>query len=263
MIKAFEEGIDLHRLTAALIFGKAYDEISNEDGSAALGDGRQSERFWGKKANHGLNYDLGYKSFALNYEIPESDAKFIVESYHRAYPGVRQNYHAMIQAQLKKNRTLTNLFGRKRIFMGPVIPNPPAIPASACHVTYKEGYAQIPQSSTADKINEYGLEYVYYNQHLFKPVELLAQIHDSIVFQIPLSVPWKQHAEILLLIKKSLELPLTWHGTHFIVPADLSIGFNMSKLDMVELKSKKIPNDVSLLASKLEEIYHDLSKTKL
>jgi DNA polymerase I-like protein with 3'-5' exonuclease and polymerase domains len=263
MIKAFEDGTDLHRLTASMFFGIPYDEISSEDGSSDLGDGRQSQRFWGKKGNHGLNYDLGYKQFALKYEITEREAKWLVETYHRAYPGVRQNYHALVQNNLKKNRTLTNLFGRKRVFMGPVIPNPPGVPLSACHVTYKEGYAQIPQSTTADKINEHGMEYIYYDQDMFRPVELLAQIHDSIVFQIPLSVPWKQHADILIHIKRSLEIPLEWRSTKFRVPADLCIGQNMCKEDMFELKSAQISENIVTLADKLEDIYNGLTKKEV
>ena len=262
MIDAFESGIDLHRLTTALIFGIPYDEVSDEAGSSPLGDGKHSQRFWGKKANHGLNYDLGYKSFALYYELPESEAKAVVDSYHRAYPGVRQGYHAYVRSQLMKDRTLTNLFGRVRLFMGPVIPAPPLIRESDCHTTYKEAYAQIPQSTTADKINEQGIEYIYYNQEIFHPVELLNQIHDSIGFQIHLSIPWRQHAEILLSIKRSLETPLEWMGNRFVVPADLAIGFNLCKEDMRDFKSRKIPNDVTQLADLLEKTYIDLKEAK-
>lgn len=262
MIEAFETGKDLHRLTASMIFGKPYDEISDEDGSSALGDGHQSERFWGKKGNHAVNYDYGYKSFALEYEITESEAKYIIERIHTAYPQIRQGYHPLIQSMLKKDRIVINLFGRKRIFMGPIIPNPPSAPLAACVATYRKGYAHLPQSTTADKINEQGVEYIYYNQQWFEPVELLTQVHDSVVFQIPLSTPWKQHAEILLKIKKSLETPIYWRDIEIIVPADLSIGMNMCKEMMKEIKSKDIPNNVETLAIKLREIHNDLNKTE-
>lgn len=255
MIEAFESGKDLHRLTAALIFGIHYDDVSDEDGSSDLGDGKQSQRFWGKKGNHSMNYDLGYKEFSLKYEVPETQGKWLVERYHRAYPGVRQNYHAMIVRQLMTDRTLINLFGRHRMFLGPVFPRPPAVPQHACNRTYKEAYAHIPQSTTADKINEHGVEYIYYNQDLFRPVELLNQVHDSTVFQIPLSVPWTEHARILRLVKNSLEIPLVWHDTKFVVPADISVGFNMGKKHMIEIKSKDVPSTTIMLADKLKDIY--------
>jgi uracil-DNA glycosylase family 4 len=195
-IEAFEQGVDLHRLTASVIFDKPYNEISTEDGSSDLGDGRQSERFWGKKGN----------------------------------------------------------LGRTRLFLGPIIPSPPNVPKGACLNTYREAYAQLPQSTCADKINEQGIDFIYYNQHAFRCVELLAQIHDSIVFQISLREPLYRHAEILLLIKQSLEQPLYWHDTEIKTPCDLSIGFNMCKDNMVEIKSKNIPTNIHLLADKLKEV---------
>ena len=209
-----------------------------------------------------MNYDFGYKSFALKYEISESESKWIVEQYHRAYPGVRQNYHAMVINLLRATRTLENCYGRKRLFMGPVIPNPSSVPSAACHQTYKEAYAQIPQSTVADKINEDGVEYIYYNDDpLFHPIEQLTQIHDSIVFQIPISIPWINHARVLTLIKQSLEKTIHWHGSAVPIPADLTIGVNMFKDQSKELKSKYFPSDLNQLAQNLA-IYYDELKRK-
>jgi len=257
-IEAFEQGIDLHTLTASVICGKPYDQISKIDGSSPLGDGRRSERYWGKKGNHATNYDVSYKKFALVNEMPETTAKQVLESIHRAYPQIRGGYQMIIQNMIKENRTVTNLFGRTRLFLGPVFPSYPNVPQHACDETYRQAYAQLPQSTCADKVNEQGIEYIYYNQDLFKPIELLAQIHDSIVFQIPLSTPWEAQARMLLLIKKSLETPLFWHGTKIETPVDLAIGFNMCKDEMAELKSKHIPDDTEQLATKLRTIYDKL-----
>ena len=254
-IRAFEKGIDLHRLTASIIFGKPYNEISSEDGSSPLGDGRQSERYWGKKGNHAINYDVGYKTFALKNEMPEGEAKRIIELIHQGYPQIRGGYHQVIQNMLKGNRTVTNLFNRKRLFLGPIIPSYPNVPKSACQNTYREGYAQLPQSTTADKINEQGVEYIYYNQDKFKSIELQTQIHDSVVFQIPLSIPWTEHARMISQIKKSLETPLTWHDTEFATPCDIAIGLNMEKDTMTEFKSKNVPDDINEFASLLRKTH--------
>ena len=257
-IKAFETGVDLHRLTASVIIGKPYDEISSKDGSSPLGDGRQSERYWGKKGNHATNYDVGYKTFALKNEMTETEAKHILEKIHRGYPQIRGGYHIIIQNMLKKNRTVTNLMGRNRTFLGPIIPSYPNVPVSACQNTYREAYAHLPQSTTADKINEQGLEYIYYNQDLFKPIELLAQIHDSVVFQIPLSTSWIEQAQMLTLIKQQLETPLIWKGTEIQTPVDLSIGINMCKEEMSEIKHKDFPSSPITLAKILEDTYNKL-----
>lgn len=256
-IRAFESGIDLHTLTASIIFNKPYDQISKKDGSSDLGDGRQSERFWGKKGNHATNYDVGYKTFALKNEMDERAAKQVLEKIHLGYPQIRGGFHRIIKEMLMKDRFVTNLFGRRRLFLGPIIPSR-NIPLSACFSTFREAFAQLPQSTCADKINEQGVNFIYYNQQWFKPLELLTQIHDSVVFQIPLSVPWIEHARMILRIKQSLETALVWHEREFATPADLCIGLNMSKERMIELKSKEVPSTPELLADKLHDIYKEI-----
>ena len=190
--------------------------------------------------------------------MSEIDAKRIIELIHQGYPQIRGGYHQVIQNMLKKNRTVTNLFDRKRLFLGPIIPSYPNIPKNACQNTYREAYAQLPQSTTADKINEQGVEYIYYNQDMFKSIELLTQIHDSVVFQIPLTTPWTEHARMILQIKNSLETPLVWHESKFETPCDVTIGLNMGKRGMTELKSKSVPNDEGKFAELLEETHTKL-----
>jgi uracil-DNA glycosylase family 4 len=250
MIAAFERGVDLHRQTASLIFGIPISEVSDEIGSSSIGGGNFSQRFWGKKANHGLNYDLGYKTFAFYYEIPEVESRFIVDKYHKAYPGVHQ-YHAWIRNRLSKDRTLENLFGRKRLFLDRWGDD-----------LFKSAYSYIPQSTVAEKINRHGLIYIYYNQHLFKPVDILLQVHDNIIFQMNYKQwSWEQQAECLILIKDSLESPLSWRGNSFSIPISLEIGTNLNKKSMVEV-SRDDFESVERLAGRLSAI-HSKFRTSL
>jgi DNA polymerase-1 len=248
MMKAFELGMDVHSLTAALIFSEPIDKIKEEDKlglPCSLGDGTHTKRFWGKKANHGLNYDLGYRSFSLYYEIPESDAKFIVDRYHMAYPGVRQGYHTQVRDMLSRHRTVSNCMGRKRLFLD-----------RWGDQLFKDAYAQIPQSTVADVINERGIEHIYYDQVNYGYVELLLQVHDSIVFQIPLSVPWKEHARILMRIKASLETPLEWKTRTFTIPADVQMSLgHMGKGSggLTDVKREHFTNQ-DMLARELERL---------
>ena len=214
-------------------------------------------------SNHGINYDESYKKFALVNEMPEAESKMILEEVHQGYPQIRDGYHAMIQEMLKASRTVTNLFGRTRLFLGPVFESYPNVPKTACNETFRSAYAHFAQSTCADKVNEQGIEHIYYDQVHYGPVELLAQIHDSVVFQIPLFYPWIEHAKILLRIKQSLETPLVWHEREIKTPVDLAIGFNMCKEEMEEIKSKHIPSDPEKLAEKLQEIYFKLRSKSL
>lgn len=248
MIEAFENDVDLHKLTASLIFGKPYHQISDEPGSSSLAGGKYSERFWGKKANHGLDYDLGYKAFSIKCELPEAEGKFIHSRFHEGYPGIRGSYHALVRNMLKdNNRMITNLYGRNRLFLGRWGDD-----------LFREAYAQIPQSTVADRINEDGIIYIYYNQQHFEQAELLNQIHDSIGLQIPLSLPWERHAEILLKIRASLSKKLVWNNREFDAPVDLTIGLNLCKEEGIEMKYKETPTNPTILAEKLHTSYNEL-----
>lgn len=247
MIAAFESGIDLHRQTAGLIFGKPVNEVSDEPGSSSIGGGIYSERFWGKKGNHSLNYDLGYKAFALINEITEAEARFIYDRYHATYPGVKQ-YHTWVRTKLAKDRIIENCLGRRRLFL-----------ERWGDELFKEAYAYIPQSTVADIINRRGLSFIYYNQKWFEPVELLNQVHDSIVFQISLSIAPEIHAECILRIKESLEAPITFRGVAFSIPADLMVGTTLNKKKMkgVNLDGKSVAG----LADDLRRIHAEYGTT--
>jgi uracil-DNA glycosylase family 4 len=248
MIRAFESGTDIHRQTAGLILNKKVEDISDEDGSSTIGGGLFSERFWGKKSNHSLNYDLGYRAFALVCEIPDNEAKFIVERYHSVYPGVRQ-YHAWIRAQLGKDRTVENCLGRKRLFTN-----------RWGDELFKEAYAFIPQSTVADIINERGLAFVMDNP-FFCGLEILNQVHDSLVVQISYeTVPVIDHARMLTHLLSSLETPITFRGQTFSIPADCHIGITLNKKQM-----KGVPiheqSTVEGLARELSHLHEALRAT--
>ena len=255
MIECFETGKDVHSKTSLMIiksyFGKDYEKHLPLD-ICPLGDGTKDWRFWGKKANHGFDYDWGYRNFALENELPENEGKLIYTAFHGMYPGVQQNFHAHIKKELRKSRSLTNLMGRKTLFLGDIT-------GDKAEDTFKEAYSCIPQGTVGDIINKRGLNYVYYNQNLFKPVELLRQVHDDIGFQIPLSVPWIEHARILRLIKNSLEHPVTTHyGRSFVIPADVSMCNHMNKDKGKEIKAKNFPETNKELAVTLEKYWDDI-----
>lgn len=256
MIECFERGDDVHALTAGLIFGIDPDQIKQMDKEqimADIGGGNYTHRFWGKKSNHALNYDMGYRTFSIVNEIQEVEGKIIVDRYHRAYPGVRKSYHEIVRAMLSKNRTVTNLMGRTRLFLD-----------RWGDTLFKEAYAQIPQSTVADIINERGINYIYYDNYddSFRLLELLLQVHDSIVFQIPLNLPWGVHEDILTKLREKLETPLRWRAREFVIPADIKVSFgNMGNYHKTSNRGglRELPR--TNLASALEQIYNERSIT--
>ncbi len=136
---------------------------------------------------------------------------------------------------------LTNLFGRKRLFLG-----------NWGDDLFEDLYAFIPQSTIADKINRQAVIPIYEDQDNFKCVDLLNQIHDSVLFQIPLSYAWIQHAEALLKLLSLITTPLQWHGGSFVLPANLDIGANLSNMIGV-----KYEQNAESLGARLKVLYEE------
>jgi len=240
MIEALESGVDIHAKTASLIFNKPIEEVTSELGTCPICEdpttcGHKGERFWGKKTNHAFNYGLGPIQFAYALGIEAKVGKAVRAAYLNAYPGILQ-YWQWVQEELRKSRTLTNPFNTHRLFMD-----------RWGEGLFKEAYSWIPQSTVADKVNEDGLIEIYYNQDRYKEVELLNQVHDSIVFQIPINVGLRRHAEILLSIKRSLEKPISWRGREFVIPCGLTMG----KTNMKSMKEIEWTDNVVELAERL------------
>src|SRR6056297_2882497 len=255
MMKAFTNGEDVHTLTAEFImktfYGPAWEEHNVRD-LAPLGNGEHTWRGWGKRANHGFNYDLGYRKFAIYYELQETQARLIVEGYHNKYPEIRSVFHNYVRSCLRTSRVIPNLLDRKRHFYDALEDE-----------TFKQAYSYIPQSTVGDIITQWGFEPIYYDQTgFFTPVELQNQVHDSMGFQLPLNIGWYRIAEINMAIKQNLEQPLTSpHGTQFTIPADFCMGTTLNKDDKstaFEFKTQDLNGSIDDVAELLQTKYESL-----
>lgn len=243
MIKAVEEGLDVHVHTASLMYDVTPDIVDADHeliGSTTqpdlIEDLRAKEfggllhhteieswprtmslRQAGKKANHGLNYDEGPDTFSLMNEIERQEGIRIISMYHNIYPGIRQTFHSQVREQLRKDRTLVNCFGRKRVFLN-----------SWGDKLFKEAYAQIPQSTVVDGLN-IGLVKAYEdNSEEFYPLEQLAQVHDSCLCQLPIRNI--QTFPILLSQLYDYVSPtMRYSGREFTIKTDVKVGYNWGK----------------------------------
>lgn len=262
MIQVIEEGADPHARTASLMFGVSEEVIALEakavghstdpgeveSARKSLLQGARDEleaapflirnmslRQAGKKSNHGLNYDEGYRTFALQNEIPEADAKRIVALYHQAYPGIRQ-WHEHIRKQLNRDRTLENCYGRRIKFFDAWGPD-----------LWKAAYSAIPQSTVVDLINE-GMAEIYEDRNAsMRYIELLMQVHDSIRFQYPLAntKPNGRLERTLDTCFDYLNPELEYGGQTFRIATDLKVGFNGA--DMVECQIPDVMSTIGKL----------------
>lgn len=196
----------------------------------------------GKKGNHGLNYNLRYKGFALHNEIEEKEAKTIVELYHGAYPGIRL-WHKTVQHQLNENRTLVNCFDRKRRFLDAWGEN-----------LFDAAYAFLPQSTVFDT-TRIGMKKFHRNTSPeFLRACLLAQIHDSCLLGYNYRDPVEM-AEVMIIMGLDYMNPLcVYNSREFYINTTMKIGTNWG--DMYECT---LSQDVEETATAIEQVIKEIN----
>jgi uracil-DNA glycosylase family 4 len=98
---------------------------------------------------------------------------------------------------------------------------------------HKEGYAHTPQSIVADKIDRDGLLFLHDNQSTFKEIQILMQVHDSILTQVPIDCPGV--VEKYHLLQQSLEKPVPYKR-EFVIPAEFKVGSNWGEMTKADTK---------------------------
>lgn len=204
LIRVFEQGGDIHRKNAGNIFKVSEEEVSKE------------QRELAKRIVHASNYGMGPNTFAKNASITIPESRKLLNQYFATYPGI-VNWHNEIKAKVKKTRKLVTPFGRKRYFYN-----------RWDESMFKEALAYVPQSTVADILNQ-GLLCVY--QH--KWIELLLQVHDSILVQ----VPTEKVDEAIGIIRRCLDIPVTINGKELRIPSDFKVGENWASLVKIKAAS--------------------------
>ena len=100
MLRAFAEGIDIHRATAAEIFGATAAEVSSE------------QRRYAKVINFGLIYGMSAFGLAGNLGIERAAAQMYIEKYFMRFAGVKQ-FMDMTRVQAKSQGYVETVFGRR------------------------------------------------------------------------------------------------------------------------------------------------------
>ncbi len=164
-------------------------------------------RFMCKKLGHGRNYLGSPPTLAKHAKIPIQHAKEFCDVYEQAFPCIPA-WHESIKYRLEHFSQLTNLFGRRRFFFGR--------PKDAA--THRDAAAYEASSCTSDEINTGILRLWRANK-----VQLLMQVHDSILFQFP----EKLEDEIIPWALETLKVHLTLKKDRpFHVPTEAKTGWN-------------------------------------
>jgi DNA polymerase-1 len=101
MIEAFKEGFDIHKTTAARIWKKPIEEVSD------------SERKKAKQANFGIIYGITTYGLAQRMEIPNGEARDLIHDYFETFPKVHEYMEKAKEIARQKGYAET-IFGRSR-----------------------------------------------------------------------------------------------------------------------------------------------------
>jgi len=192
LLKAFAEGMDVHRATAAEVFGLAPDQVSSE------------QRRYAKVINFGLIYGMSSFGLAKALGIDNTAAKNYIDRYFQRFAGVR-HYMDETKAQAKARGYVETVFGR-RLYLPEI--NSPNGPRRA---GAERAAINAPMQGTAADLIKMSM--VAVQQALDaqgKTTRMIMQVHDELVFEVPeAEVDWlKTEVPRLMAGVAQLKVPL-------------------------------------------------------
>ncbi len=167
LVKAFRDGADVHRRTAAMIYQLEEDDVTAQMRSAA------------KTINFGVIYGLGARGLSKQIGVTVEEAREFIEGYFNKYPGVREfieeckekarqnGYTETMLGRRRELRDISSTNGRLRSFSERIAVNTPI------------------QGTAADmiKVAMINIDKIVSEQNLTS--RMIMQVHDELVFEIP------------------------------------------------------------------------------
>ncbi|MGA8515306.1 MAG: DNA polymerase I [Burkholderiaceae bacterium] len=204
LLSAFTQGLDVHRATAAEVFGVPVDQVSSE------------QRRYAKVINFGLIYGMSAYGLARNLGIDNTAAKNYIDRYFQRYPGVKRYMDETRQSAKAKDYVET-VMGR-RLYLPEI--NSPNGPRRA---GAERAAINAPMQGTAADLIKLSMNEV---QRVLdakqRGIKMIMQVHDELVFEVPLrEVDWLQ-----------IEIPRIMAGVAQLkVPllAEVGVGENWDK----------------------------------
>jgi DNA polymerase-1 len=167
MLGAFEQAQDIHRATAARVYGLPLDEVSSD------------QRRNAKAVNFGIIYGQSAFGLSQNLGISRKEAAEIIDQYFKQYPGIQQ-YMSQTIAFAKENGYVETLLKRRRYLRD----------INSANQTVR-GFAErnainAPiQGSAADMIKVAMIHIWEDIQKLGLKGKMTMQVHDELVFDVP------------------------------------------------------------------------------
>ena len=167
LLRAFRENMDVHRATAAEVFGVAPEEVSSE------------QRRYAKVINFGLIYGMSSFGLARNLGIDNTAAKNYIERYFARYPGVK-TYMDETRLAAKSRGYVETVFGRRLYLPEINSPNGPRRGGA------ERAAINAPmQGTAADLIKLSMIKVQEVLEREQRRTKMIMQVHDELVFEVP------------------------------------------------------------------------------
>ena len=167
LVDTFMKGEDVHRRTAAEIFGLRQDEVSKDQRTAA------------KSINFGLLYGMGVVRLARELGIKRAEAKLYLDTYFERLGGLRE-WHATALERAHVDREVRTLLGRRRRLPG-LDSKSPAERARSERLAINTPI----QGSAADIMKKAMLDADKALMAQVPSARILLQVHDELVIEVP------------------------------------------------------------------------------
>ncbi len=192
LLKAFAEGLDVHRATASEVFGVPVAEVSSE------------QRRYAKVINFGLIYGMGAFGLASNLGIEQKAAKDYIDRYFARFAGVKR-YMDETRASAKAKGYVETLYGR-RVYL------PEINGGNGPRRTGAERQAiNAPMQGTAADLIKLAMVAVQDALDAQgRATRMIMQVHDELVFEVPAAeLDWAKAAVPALMAGvAALKVPL-------------------------------------------------------
>ncbi len=166
LVSAFESGTDIHRATAAEVFGKAIDAVEPNERRAA------------KAINFGLMYGMSAFGLGKQLGISRGEAQDYIALYFSRYPGVR-DFMESTRQQARERGYVETVFGR-RLYLADIHARNQGLRAGA-----ERAAINAPMQGTAADIIKRAMIDIdgWLADHRARALMVL-QVHDELVFEV-------------------------------------------------------------------------------
>ncbi|MEQ4779782.1 DNA polymerase I [Providencia huaxiensis] len=201
LLTAFAEGKDIHKATAAEVFGVPLEQVTSDQRRSA------------KAINFGLIYGMSAFGLARQLGIPRGEAQRYMDLYFERYPGVLR-YMENTRIQASEQGYVETLEGR-RLYLADI----KSSNGMRRKAAEREAINAPMQGTAADIIKKAMIAVDNWLQTEKPHADMLMQVHDELVFEVKESELERVQAQVQSLMEQSMKLDVP-------LKVDVGIGDN-------------------------------------